>query len=163
LGDAQRAILSALEKSDYLAMGTTDLAAAIHRSPRQVRAAVAALARRGSVIVTKNEQVGWKGAGSYGPLVTWRPTPDTPVAVSVPAGQALPGRYSVDRDTDYYRAGMPTAGAYVWLPDNRARYLASKWEAHRHLRTRFPQPSDDADYADLCRMCTAAGIPSPER
>lgn len=112
----------------------------------QIRTAVHALARRGTVVVT-HEYLDWAGAGEYGRLARrWSPLDaDVPTAVTVQAGEPWPFNpktHTARRDVEFIRKGIPVHGLQVWLPKRRYRWLLSEWEI-------------------TCTISTALGIPPP--
>jgi hypothetical protein len=130
LGTTQRMILELLDPREGLTVA--ELAARSDRSPRQIRAAVMALEGRG-LVTTDLRQIGWTGAGEYGPLAArdsvgyagwYKPGadnyPDLPTALTVKAGDHWPASKPgfprvAKRDTEFVRLGMPTYGLRVWL------------------------------------------------
>lgn len=135
---AQRAILAALAdaEGDYLTM--PELAQATGRSDRQVRTAVRSLEGRALVVITR-EYTGWRGAGEYGRLVAlphWNPDqPELEPVLTVHAGERWPytRRGVAARDVEFGRAGMPTYGLLVFLPERHEAREAR----HRAWRERF--------------------------
>jgi MarR family len=125
LGRAQRDILAALADSTDNCMTVPELARAISRSERQVRAAVRALEARGLVVITRGS--GWRGAGDHGRLVAPWHRRDLP-ALTAREGEPGPGKpgYVAARDVEFVRQGMPSYVLLVWLPERReasqARY-----------------------------------------
>src|SRR5690349_15180057 len=66
LGDHQRAVLAALADPEYFGKSVRTLAEETGRSMRQTRAAAVAMERRGLVLVTRNEHLGWtEGVGGW--------------------------------------------------------------------------------------------------
>jgi hypothetical protein len=133
-GTAQRAILAALADAVRDYMTVPELAQATGRGERQVRAAVRALEGRALVVITR-EYTGWRGTGEYGRLVAlphWNPDqPELEPVLTVHAGERHPGRpgWVAARDVQFGRAGMPTYGLLVFLPERHeareARYRAA--------------------------------------
>jgi hypothetical protein len=114
-------------------MTVPELAQATGRGERQVRAAVRALEGRALVVITR-EYTGWRGAGEYGRLVAlphYNPDqPELEPVLTVHAGERWPyTRWGVaTRDVQFGRAGMPTYGLLVFLPERHeareARFAA---------------------------------------
>jgi hypothetical protein len=131
LGTAQRGILGALADAVRDYMTVPELAQATGRSERQVRAAVRALEGRALVVVTRG-CTGWRGTGEYGRLVELPHFSLEPV-LTVREGERHPDRpaWVAARDVEFGRAGMPTYGLLVWLPErheaSEARHRA--WAA----------------------------------
>lgn len=129
LGTTQQAILRTLAEHEYSALSVAELAERVGRSPRQVRTAVHALARRGAVVITR-EGIGWHGAGEYGRLARQPRGGKLPVALTVRKGEPTPYAryqgYGAWRDTEYVRNGMPAYGLLVWLAERR-----QQWEERR--------------------------------
>jgi hypothetical protein len=133
LGTAQRDILGALADAARDYMTVPELAQVTGRSERQVRAAVRALEGRALVVITRG-CTGWRGAGVYGRLVElphFNPDqPELEPVLTVRAGERHPARpaWVAARDVEFGRAGMPTYGLLVWLPErHEARHRA--WAA----------------------------------
>src|SRR4051794_1373324 len=115
LGEQQRAILAFV---GHQPRGATirDLAEQTGRSMRQARAAVAALERRGLVVVTRNETIGWTdgvGSWSYADSV-YTQQEDLPDRVlSVAEGEPLPPDFArwpgekAWKDLRLVRRGVP--------------------------------------------------------
>ncbi len=69
IGKTQQRILDVLDsETDQLALTMVDLAKRLQASPRQIRAAVYALAGRGLLVLTK-ESDGWRDYGKAGRAV----------------------------------------------------------------------------------------------
>ena len=121
-GTAQRAILAALADAEGDYMTVPELAQATGRSDRQVRTAVRSLEGRALVVITR-EYTGWRGAGEYGRLVAlphFNPDqPELEPVLTVREGEPWPGRpgWKAARDVEFGRAGMPTYGLLVFLPE----------------------------------------------
>jgi TIR domain len=141
------------------------LAERVGVSPRQIRTAVWALERRGLVIVTK-ERVGWKGAGKIGRLAIrergYGKYDDLPTAAEVKKGDPWPfprrwDDWTVARDFEMVRIGMPIMGLVVWTKEARVKYLkrrldmlalGQQMQAWERLAGRKP-PKELAEYMRL--------------
>lgn len=132
MGRTQRALLEALEASEYLWCTVAELAEALQRSPRQVLAAVRSLEGRGLVVITRetigwNEGVGRLAAGYRG---------DCPAVLTVEEGEPWPNKpgYVARRRTEFYRVGTPVHGLAVWLPERREQHAERTKQAEANLR-----------------------------
>jgi hypothetical protein len=135
LGAAQRAILQALRDDEEYALTTPELAGRLRRSQRQIRRAVHALEARGLVIITSGF-TRWRGAGEYGHKVKRRDFHG-----DVPATRTIsrPGWHGTQLERDWVRAGMPTYGLWVWLPERHQQFARI---VARHTRAPVRTPDE---------------------
>ena len=156
LGPAQRGMLDELARTDeWLALEIKELAAALKLTERRACTVARSLEARGLVVITK-EHLGWRGEGEYGHLTkrAYAVNKDAPTALLVKKGEHWPFRrgltakgwdvdaetWTAQKDTEFVKAGVPTSGLLVWLPENRRKYVARKIENLDAVGAMFGQP-----------------------
>jgi hypothetical protein len=122
IGKTQQRILDALAEDDGFmdVAGVTvdDLVAQIGCSDNQIRRALRSLERRGLVVLWR-DYLGHKGIGEYGALTSKAERDSAhPTSLKVKAGDPWPdgSGWVTTRDTEFYRAGMPTHGLKIAAP-----------------------------------------------
>jgi hypothetical protein len=145
IGKTQRAILDELNSTQDGHLSVVALASRLSRSPRQIRTAVHALAKRELIVATKQGQ-GWSGVGQYGPLRRrdtgfWGENGRQEYGPEVPTAHTERHGYTdYDDDTgapirahyvtEFVHAGTPNGvSLFAWLPEaHQARQeLARNW------------------------------------
>jgi hypothetical protein len=122
IGKTQQRILDALAAAPQF-MGVTgvtvgELVSQIGCSDNQIRRALRSLKRRG-LVISWREYLGNKGIGEYGPLLVKTERDSAhPTSLKVKAGDPWPdgSGWVTTRDTEFYRAGMPTHGLKIAAP-----------------------------------------------
>jgi len=132
-----------LEADGCWALTITDLATPLKLTERRARVVARSLEARGLVIIT-NEHIDWRGQGEYGNLEKKHRDDTAPTALLVKKGERWPRRrafrdevdpetWTALKDTEFIRAGVPTSGLLIWLPEGRRRWRAGKVEGAKQL------------------------------
>lgn len=132
-----------------------DLVSQIGCSDNQLRRALRSLKSRGLVIFWR-EYLGHKGIGEYGAL-TPKSQRDSahPTSLKVNAGEPWPdGSGSVTtRDTEFYRAGMPTHGLKIVRPHQVIMAATRQIELLCHLGANQRADGERARLRELVGGC----------
>jgi hypothetical protein len=74
-----------------------------------------------------------------------------------------PDRFTVGRDAEFVRRGMPTHGLRVWLPKDRHRYLLMVWEGTCAMCAKHDTAPPVRLYEETAAECEALGFKPPKR